>query len=192
MTTATDLETLLLGPVLANRECGDCTVCCTVLTVDTPDFKKPAGTPCAHLTPRGCAIHAVRPPICRTWFCAWRRVAEMPDAARPDRSGLLASVNYVRAPRNCLEAVSIHVHALPGAGVPSRALTRIVLDSLCDRLVAVWYTDGSTKMLMHPDNDIAQLVLSGEPAPAHLEDEVAAWRERYGVFDREGPVDAAT
>lgn len=185
MSTAQDLETTLLGPVLAGRDCGECTVCCTVLTVDTPDFKKPAGTPCSKLAAQGCSIHDVRPHICRTWFCAWRRVAEMPDEARPDRSGLLASVNFVRVPRNVLEAVSINVRALPGSDATDKALVQPMLDSLCDRLIAVWYSDGSRKMLLYPENDVAQLVISGEPAPAHLAPEVAAWRERYGVFHSE-------
>jgi hypothetical protein len=57
-----------------------------------------------------------------------------------------------------------------------------ILDSLCDQLVPVWFSDGARKMLMHPDNEVASLVLSGDAAPAHLQDEVAAWRERYGVF----------
>ncbi|MDM7955248.1 YkgJ family cysteine cluster protein [Blastomonas sp.] len=177
-----DLETVLLGPVLADRDCGACTACCTVLTVDTPDLKKPAGTPCEKLTAHGCSIHAVRPPICRTWFCAWRRVAAMPEEARPDRSGLLVSVNFVREPRNPLEAVSLNVRAMRDQAGIDPALTQRVLDSLCDGLVAVWYSDGSRKMLLHPDNDVAQLVLSGNPSPPHLEQEVAAWRQRYGAF----------
>lgn len=185
MPNAPDLETILLGPVLAGRDCGDCTVCCTVLTVDTPDFKKPAGTPCSKLTTQGCSIHAERPHICRTWFCAWRRVADMPDDARPDRSGLLASVNFVREPRNVLEAVSINVRALPGSDAIDTAMARTVIDSLCERLVAVWYSDGSRKMLLHPENDVAQCVISGAPAPAHLAQEVAAWRERYAMFGRD-------
>jgi len=177
-----DLETMLLGPVVADRACGDCVACCTVLTVDTPDFSKPAGTPCAHLTAQGCGIHAVRPHICRTWFCAWRRVAEMPDEARPDRSGLLVSLNFERAPRNCFEGVSINVRAIEGSGAISRDITAAILDSLCDRLVPVWFSDGAKKMLVHPENDVAGLVISGDAPPAHLQDEVAAWRERYGVF----------
>jgi hypothetical protein len=186
MTTGTDLETALLGPVLADRECGDCTACCTVLTVDTPDFKKPAGTPCTHLCAHGCGIHAERPPICRSWFCAWRRVAAMPDQARPDRSGLLVSVNFERAPRNCFEGVSINVRALAGGDAIDKGLAATILDSLCDRLIPVWFSDGAKKMLMHPENDVAGLVISGEPAPAHLEREVAAWRARYGVFAADG------
>jgi hypothetical protein len=177
-----DLETSLLGPVLADRVCGECMACCTILTVNTPEFKKPAGTPCEHLTSNGCGIHAVRPPICRSWFCAWRRVASMPDEARPDRSGLLVSLNFEREPRNCFEGVSVSVRKLPGSDAIESGMAAIVLDSLCDGLVPVWFSDGSKKMLMHPDPEVAGLVLSGESAPSHLQDEVAAWREQYGVF----------
>jgi len=182
MSTAADLETTLLGPVLADRACGDCTACCTVLAVDSPDFRKPADTPCMHLTPRGCGIHAVRPHICRTWFCAWRRAADMPDEARPDRSGLLVSLNFVHEPRNCFEGVSINVRTLRGMDSIDKDMIRTVLDILCDHLIPVWFSDGSKKMLMHPDKDVARLVISGGEAPAHLTDEVAAWREQYGMF----------
>jgi hypothetical protein len=186
MPAQTDLETTLLGPVLADRACGDCTVCCTVLTVDTPDLKKPAGTPCEKLSAHGCSIHAVRPPICRTWFCAWRRLAAMPDAARPDRSGLLVSVNFVREPRNALEAISLNVRATRSQDSIDPGLVQTVLDSLCEGLVAVWYSDGSRKMLLHPENEVAQFVISGACPPPHLAQEVAAWRERYGAFLTKG------
>lgn len=182
MQTETDLETILIGPVVAGRTCGNCTVCCTVLKVDAPDFKKPAGTPCAYLDSHGCGIHAARPGICRTWFCAWRRVAGMPDEARPDRSGLLVSLNFVREPQNCFEGVSINIRALAGSDAIAQGMAALVLDSLCDRLVPVWFSKGSKKMLMHPENDVAALVISGNPASAYLQDEVMAWRERYGIF----------
>lgn len=175
-----DLETMLMGPVLADRECGDCTACCTVLTVATPGFSKPAGTPCIHLARSGCSIHAERPHICRTWYCGWRRIAELPDGARPDRSGMLVSLDFVREPRNCFEGVSIMVRTL-GPGLDKKAASAI-LDQLCDDLVPVWFSDGSRKMLMHPPADVASLVVSGDPATAHLAEEVAAWRERYGMF----------
>ncbi len=186
METEATLETQLLGPVLADRACGDCVACCVELTVDTPEFQKPGGTPCRHLTTQGCGIHAERPHICRTWFCAWRRVAALPEAARPDRSGLLVSLNFERAPRNCFEGVAIVVRALAGAQAIDKAMAATVFDALCDQLVPVWFSDGSQKMLMHPDGDVAELVLSGAPAPAHLHSEVAAWRDRYGVFAENG------
>ena len=182
MPDARDLETILLGPVLSDRACGDCVACCTVLTVDTPEFRKPAGTPCGHLVSRGCGIHESRPEICRTWFCAWRRVAELPDEARPDRSGLLISLNFEQTPRNCFEGVAISVRAIANGATIVPSMVATILDSLCDRLVPVWFSDGSKKMLMHPENDVADLVMSGKPAPAHLQEEVAAWREHYSLF----------
>ncbi len=182
MSSAADLETTLLGPVLPGRDCGDCTACCSVLTVDTPEFKKPPGVACVHVTDGGCAIHAVRPTICRTWFCGWRRVAALPDAARPDRSGLLVSLNFVRAPQNCFEGVSINIRLMPGSDAIGSGMAGRVLDALCGGLVPVWFSDGARKMLMHPDREVAALVLSGDPAPAALRGEVAAWRERYGMF----------
>lgn len=182
-----DLETNMLGPVLVDRSCGDCTACCTVLTVNSPDFAKPAGVPCVHLTAAGCGIHAVRPHICRTWFCVWRREADLPDAARPDRSGLLISLNFVDRPQNCFEGVSINIRLLPGSDAIANGMAATVLDRLCDRLIPVWFSDGDKKMLMHPEPDVARIVLSGAPAPSALRAEVAAWREQYGMFGVEAP-----
>jgi hypothetical protein len=177
-----DLESTLLGPLVAGRACGDCTACCDVLKVDTPDFQKPAGTPCVHLSTCGCAIHAVRPDICRTWFCGWRRIDAMPDAARPDLCGLMVSLDFVREPRNCFEGVSIVVRSRNGRSAFESDIAEAILDRLCDRWVPVWLNDGSQKVLIHPEADVAHLVMSGEPAPAHLRDEVAAWRSRFGMF----------
>ena len=106
----------------------------------------------------------------------------MPDDARPDRSGLLVSINFVRTPQNCFEGVSIHVRKLAGSTAIEDGMAATVLDSVCTQLVPVWFSDGSEKMLMHPDNDVARLVMTGDPAPAHLHDEVVAWRERYSTF----------
>lgn len=183
MQSEPDLETTLLGPVLADRACGDCTACCTVLTVDTPDFSKPAGVPCHHLGSHGCGIHAVRPPICRSWFCAWRRVAALPESARPDRSGLLVSLNFEQNPRNCFEGVALHVRTVERGAAIDTAMAGAILDAVFDGLVPVWFSNGANKMLMHPDTAVASAVLSGDAAPAHLAAEVAEWRALYGVFE---------
>lgn len=106
----------------------------------------------------------------------------MPDEARPDRSGILVSLDFVREPRNCFEGVSIMVRMIPGSEAIENGMAGIILDSLCDQLVPVWFSDGSKKMLMHPESSVAALVMSADTAPAHLRDEVAAWRERYGAF----------
>lgn len=106
----------------------------------------------------------------------------MPEDARPDRSGLLVSLSFDRHPRNCFEGVSINVRAVDGSAAVESDTARAIFDSVCNQLVAVWFSDGDRKMLMHPDNEIARLVISGDPAPAHLRVEVATWRERYEAF----------
>lgn len=110
----------------------------------------------------------------------------MPDEARPDRSGILVSLDFVREPRSCFEGVSIMVRIHPDSKAIENGMAGTILDSLCDGLVPVWFSNGSKKMLMHPEDNVASLVISGAAAPAHLKDEVAAWRERYDVF---GPSD---
>ena len=96
------------------------------------------------------------------------------------------SLNFVREPSNCLEGVSINVRMLPGSEAIANGMARTVLDRLCTQLIPVWFSDGSRKMLMHPDEEVAALVVSGDRAPVHLEDEVTAWRERYAMFSKEG------
>ena len=106
----------------------------------------------------------------------------MPDEARPDRSGLLVSINFVREPRNCFEGVSINVRTLAENDAIESGMAKTIPDILCEGLIPVWFSDGSKKMLMHPDNEVARHVISGDRAPAHLHAEVSAWRERYGIF----------
>ncbi len=78
--------------LVPGRECGECSVCCVLLNIDTPEFQKMPRTDCAHLAPggkSGCTIHATRPPVCRSYHCAWRCMPELGDGWRPDRSGVL-------------------------------------------------------------------------------------------------------
>ena len=69
----------------ANRSCGTCSHCCTVLRVD--ELAKPAGRDCIHQRgERGCSIHATRPPVCRGYRCLWLQ-GGLEDDERPDRTG---------------------------------------------------------------------------------------------------------
>jgi len=65
------------------RECGECSLCCTVLRVD--EIAKLGGTTCQHVRAGGgCSIHARRPGICRGYECMWLR-GKFRDEDRPDR-----------------------------------------------------------------------------------------------------------
>jgi hypothetical protein len=70
------------------RECGACTVCCTVLA--EVELKKPMRCACDHVERGGCGIYANRPQGCRDFHCLWLRGA-LPagEEFRPDRLGVL-------------------------------------------------------------------------------------------------------
>jgi Fe-S-cluster containining protein len=69
----------------AGRECGTCSLCCSVLRVD--ELEKPAGRDCRHQRgTNGCAIHATRPTICRSYRCLWLQ-GGLEDDERPDAIG---------------------------------------------------------------------------------------------------------
>jgi hypothetical protein len=81
--------------LVPGRECGDCNVCCVVPTIDKPEIQKPAGLACRHLCGDGCAIHETRPPVCRSYFCGWRRLASLDESWRPDLSGVMIDVEVL-------------------------------------------------------------------------------------------------
>ena len=84
-------------PLLPGRGCGGCTVCCTVLAIETEEIRKASGAPCRHCA-GGCAIHQTRPQVCRDYHCAWRTLPILSDAWRPDRSGVLAELESESIP----------------------------------------------------------------------------------------------
>lgn len=69
-----------------SRSCGECEECCRVVGV--AELNKPYHTPCVHQTGSGCAIHGDHPTECKDYKCAWLQ-GILPEAARPDKSGIL-------------------------------------------------------------------------------------------------------
>src|SRR5262245_12567524 len=79
---------LLAETPAADRRCGDCTACCTVLVVE--ELAKPMRWSCDHQAWGGCRIYEVRPETCRQFNCLWLRGALPADQAlRPDRLGVI-------------------------------------------------------------------------------------------------------
>lgn len=73
-----------------DRLCGHCTVCCRVLEIKA--LAKPAGLVCRHNTGTACGIYLERPEACARWYCLWRKIDALPDELRPDRSGVVFSL----------------------------------------------------------------------------------------------------
>ncbi len=91
------IDAMLAGASLvADRECGACTACCTLLKIDEPDFRKPPGVTCGHrVGGLGCSIHSTRPDVCRAWYCGWRRLPWLSADMWPPESGILVRVRQV-------------------------------------------------------------------------------------------------
>lgn len=86
--TAYDLD------LVPGRQCGDCTVCCTVLAIDTPQMQKAAGLRCRHCL-GGCTIYESRPALCRDYHCGWRQLPILDTKWRPDISGVFVEFEPV-------------------------------------------------------------------------------------------------
>ncbi len=81
-------DRLLAESAEAGRECGPCTVCCTVLA--ETELKKPMRCACEHVRSSGCGIYATRPRACSDFHCLWLRGAlPAEEQFRPDQLGVL-------------------------------------------------------------------------------------------------------
>jgi hypothetical protein len=75
--------------LIPSRECGSCTACCRVLPIRTPELEKTSHVLCAKCREGiGCRIYETRPKLCREYFCGWRWLEALPEAWRPDESGV--------------------------------------------------------------------------------------------------------
>lgn len=65
-----------------DRTCGSCTLCCTLLAVQS--LGKGMNEPCRYQVTEGCRVYAHRPYACRMFDCLWLRGLGT-EAQRPDR-----------------------------------------------------------------------------------------------------------
>ena len=87
------------------RRCGDCTLCCKVMTVE--EIKKPNGQWCPHcVTGRGCAVYASRPNECRAFLCGYLLWPALGEHWLPVRSKLVLAFKP--------DGMEIIVHVDPG------------------------------------------------------------------------------
>ena len=175
----------LFGPALADRPCGDCVVCCVTPKIDTPEFSKAEGEACVHCTGSGCAIYDARPQVCRTFNCAWKRIATMPPETRPDRLGVMISVQGRLPPRNLFENLYFVLAATGDAAALDQADVREAIFMLSAAALPVFVSAEGIKTLVHPAPGLADAILN--PAPQRdraLVREGRDWVRRYAPFAR--------
>lgn len=86
-------------PLVADRACGECNVCCVDLTVDEPTLRKAQGIRCPNARlDNSCAVYEQRPGTCRSFFCGWRMLKWIRPNLRPDTSGVLVNLREAGRP----------------------------------------------------------------------------------------------
>ena len=85
--------------LVPGRICGECSVCCVALNIDSGEFQKFPGVPCSYLRAgKGCSIHATVFRTCREYHCGWRYFARLGDEWRPDKAGVLVDFQTEELP----------------------------------------------------------------------------------------------
>jgi len=97
-------------------KCGDCTACCTHLTIGEP-LNKPAGIDCPNLINNQCSIYKDRPQCCKDFECVWFRggVLDRSEAYRPDNLGLLFVESNKPMFKDVIGVVRVHKTISPKA-----------------------------------------------------------------------------
>lgn len=76
--------------VIEGRSCESCTACCSFAPIRTPELDKPANSLCLHCAQgQGCTVYAVRPQVCRGFYCGYFFLPELGEEWHPSRSGVV-------------------------------------------------------------------------------------------------------
>jgi hypothetical protein len=165
------------------RECGECTACCKIPKIDAPTLRKPAGVMCPNCTGQSCGIYETRPEPCRSFFCLWREVATMPDTLRPDRIGVMFSIESVDPPLNPFDKRFVIGRAINGLAdfeTPGARAALQVFTTEGD--LPVWLSFQQERRLLHPYPALRDAILSNAVPPPNLQADVMLWRRRLGLL----------
>jgi hypothetical protein len=141
----------MIQSVPTGNDCGSCTVCCMALRVIELD--KEAGRYCQHCLPgKGCGIYETRPEVCRGFLCGWRRVPQLGEEWRPDKSGILMLTQEVDKLPEAYRAAGpgVNFMILGGEKAILRSGFADYVATLVTRNVAVYLSADTPKSLINP------------------------------------------
>ncbi len=154
--------------LVPGRECGECKVCCVTLSIDTPEIQKLAASPCRYSLGGGCDIYESRPPVCRAFFCGWRRSAAFPENWRPDTSGIFAVLEANSDPQFGPLAVALTLLADPFVTVRDSAFIDFVVRNLGNK-VALYLILPGPKGMQSPRLSLNNPLMTEAAARSHTE-----------------------
>ena len=177
------IDDIVLGPPLAARACGECVACCVIPEIDAPGLKKPAGEVCPNCTGSQCGIYEMRPQVCRSYFCVWRRVGALSEAARPDKIKVMFDLARPRPAQNLLAKLYIRGVAYSSWDDFLNPEVVAAIEVFKRAMLPVWLTHAGQMRLAHPSDEIARVVLNGtKPASPSVAAAAQKWIEFHARF----------
>jgi len=170
--------------IAPNRTCGTCTVCCKVLEIKAPTLFKPAGVICTNCTGTGCRIFGTtdRPIQCREFYCLWRQVSTMPDDVRPDRIGVMFTIESADPPQNPFERRFVIGRSLETLADFEHPGAQAVIRTFIERgNLPIWLSHNKERRLLHPSPALRDAILGLTPVLPSLSADVGLWRQRLGL-----------
>ncbi len=168
--------------LVPERDCGECMICCKHLSISAPNFHKPADVLCSNcIINKGCQIYETRPNVCRTWHCLWRRVADMPESLRPDRSGVIFSLLVNYDPMELFENTYIVCMSLEDRDIFERPEIAAQINKFVDEgSLPVFLSIKGAMDLAYPSKEMADAIKKPKTTRfPHLVDEGKMWRVKY-------------
>jgi hypothetical protein len=173
--------------LVQGRECGGCVACCKTLEIHDPQIAKPADTLCKHCSGHGCGIYDTRPPVCRDWYCLWRRDQNLPDHLRPDQCGVIFSIDGEDQPRTIFESFFVVGRSLENdRSVFDAPAVNAALQTFAQYGTPVFLSwELGTKGLLYPNGPLADAIERPSTTPyGTVVVQALGWRARYGELLR--------
>jgi hypothetical protein len=172
---------LLTEQLVEGRACGPCIGCCSIYQI--PALQKPKYTLCKHCTGSACGIYDDRPDDCRTFYCLWRRIAVMPEQARPDKIGIVFTYEIYHPPPTPFQRRYIIGRAINDPAVFDKPMGRAAVNMFIrEGSLPVFIAHSLETKMVYPDPDFSDAILNPTTTrhvalvPAAL-----AWRQQYGM-----------
>ncbi|NOT41987.1 MAG: hypothetical protein HOP13_16025 [Alphaproteobacteria bacterium] len=106
----------------------------------------------------------------------------MPDELRPDRTGVMFSIESVNPPQNPFERQFVVARAINSLTDFESPGARAALQTFIERGdLPVWLSFQQERRLLHPYPELRDAILRPATPSPELAAEVRIWRERLGI-----------
>lgn len=158
------------------RECGECRMCCKVLSVhertehgkppvyvkadDTWEFHKPSGKWCQFVGGKGCTVYEDKPRCCTEFSCLWL-IGVTGEEDRPDKSKVVMTAEQTPEHGNLI----IVYESYPGVLTSKRRVREWIERSLNLEAidgVAIIPSPGSPRRLLHKTRGVEHAIPMNE------------------------------